>query len=140
VAISFGIICTIISLIWPEQLTNVLLIGRFLLSVGLCYTNYMQFEGIEMCEAPVSVQIKYFKSLSGIKQFILNIYIVLSILCTPFLDKFFTGFIAISLEFAVELIVIDRYYDTVESWAIVSVIMWWFLMFTVAYFIRRTLT
>jgi len=138
--ISFGVICSIITLIVPKQLTNVLLIGRFFLSIGLCYKNYVRFEGKDMCLEPVSLQINYFKSLSAIRELIINIYIIVCIMCIPFLDKFFTGFLSISLEFAVELIFVERYYDNASKWAIVVVLMWSVLMFAVVYFIRRTLT
>jgi hypothetical protein len=138
--ISFGVICAMTTLIVPKQLTNILLIGRFLATVGFCYQNYRRFEGKEMCLAPVADQIKYFKSLSALRQLVINIYIVLCVLCIPFLDRCFTGFVSLSLEFAFELIFIERYYDNASKWAIADVLVWWMVMFAVVYFIRRTLT
>jgi hypothetical protein len=41
--ISCGIIGAIITLILPNQVTNVVLTFRFLSSVGLCYTSYGRF-------------------------------------------------------------------------------------------------
>jgi hypothetical protein len=93
-----------------------------------------------MCLEPVSLQIEHFKSLFDIKQLIVNIYIILTTICAPFLDRFFTGFISLSLIFAFELAFIERYYDDESKWVIVVVVLWWVLMFSVAYFIRRTLT
>ena len=72
---------------------------------------------------------------------ILNMYMCHCIFFTPYLDKFFTVFISSSIQFSIEVFLMNKYYNqNGVSFALFQIPQYLILMFLVAYFIRKTLT
>lgn len=59
---------------------------------------------------------------------------------TPFSDLFFTSFLISSIVFALELALINNYYDNGRFVSLIYIPTWWMIMFAFSYFMRYTLT
>jgi len=76
---SFGVIGILVLIGWsvlmlqvPEYSSLLVLLFRCILCICICYVNYSQFSGKEMCDEPTDIQIKHFKSVFEIRQSIIN--------------------------------------------------------------------
>ena len=78
------------------------------------YSNYIGYYNIDKGNWPVEKLIKYNKKVTSIRQFVINVYTLLNIFLTPFLENFFAVFIILSLIFAVEATLTNIIYG--EKW------------------------
>jgi len=114
---------------------------RTLVSIFICYSIYFWLHDKEWCDDPCSVQIKFFKRIFIVRQSIINHYMSLSIFFTPFVSKYFSMLILSSACFAVEMVLINKYYDSDNTTiSLVYIPMWWTLMLTQTYFNRSVMT
>lgn len=100
---------SVLALIVPKLNTPIILVCRFLVSIFICLSIVLRFE-VDMCGEDVKMQIKHFRTIVTTKQVITNLYICMGIFFTPFCDRFFANFIASSIYFAIEYLLIDKYY------------------------------
>ena len=53
----------ILMLCHPKETTKLVLFGRSIISIFVCYMIVIRFDGKKMCTEPVALQIKFFKSI-----------------------------------------------------------------------------
>ena len=130
----------ILMLCHPKETTKLVLFGRSIISIFVCYMIVIRFDGKKMCTEPLKIQIKFFKSIFVTRQCIINLYICMSMFLTPFCSRYFTTFISSSVYFAIEMVLLNKYYDSSDTTSLIFIPMWWTLMFIQTYFIRHLMT
>ena len=93
-----------------------------------------------MCDAPLEVQLMYHDSINKAKQDIFNIYILMSIWVSPFVDLCLLDFTVGSFFFAVKLLTIDNSTDIDNGNTLARLALWLMIMSLLTYFIRSVQT
>lgn len=124
----------------PKYTTAVVLMIRTLISAMILYLNYMRFHDKKVSHESTDFQLSYYRGIYDIKTTITTFYIELSILMTPFCEKYFVTFVVSSMIFCAEYVQITKYFDLPYTFSVIYVPTWVTLMFLSSYFIRRVLT
>jgi hypothetical protein len=143
---TFGIVIMILTgwkllmLFCARYTSTFVLIFRSLICFFICYVNYARFEGMQVCNEPVVIQIKHYQTISDMRTFIQNLYIIMSVFLTPLCAHYLTTHTVVSVIFASELIFINQYYTIEGVTSRFYIPLWVMLMTLSTYTLRRVLT
>jgi hypothetical protein len=131
-------IAALLALVCMKWSTKIVLTFRSIICLLIiCYTfTSKKLQAKEDCLE----QSKKHRHVYLIKQYVLNIYICMSIFLTPFADNYFVAFVLSSGFFAIEFTLMNEIHGDESQFSLVTVPMWLFLMFHSTYYLRHTLT
>ena len=125
----------------PEHTTEIFVVIRSLACILICFMTVTAFEDKEMMrEASVTVKIKYNRTVFTARQCIIGHSMSLGIFVVPFCSKYFTTYIISSVYFAIEMVLINKYFEGDGVSSLIFIPMWWIWMFVATYYDRRTIT
>ena len=89
----------------PKYSTKIILVYRLIACICIVYTHIQLFEGKDVCYSSID----FFKKFFVKRQFTVNIYIIISIYVTPFLDQYFLTWFMTTVFFAIEYFMVEKY-------------------------------